>query len=40
MKQRKLKDGTTVEELEKPVNITILTKSPKYWKIIYIETGK
>lgn len=40
MKLRKLKDGSEVEELAKPVNLTILTKCPKKWKIIDMETGQ
>ena len=39
MKKRILQDGTEVEELSKPVNLTILTKCPKKWKIIDMETG-
>jgi len=40
MKKRVLQDGTEVEELTKPVNLTILTKCPKKWKIIDMETGQ
>ena len=40
MKKRTLQDGTEVEELNKPVNLTILTKCPKKWKIIDMETGQ
>lgn len=40
MKKRALQDGTEVEELNKPVNLTILTKCPKKWKIIDMETGQ
>ena len=40
MKKRVLQDGTEVEELTKPVNLTILTKCPKKWKIIDMETGE
>ena len=40
MKTRVLQDGSTVEELDKPVNLTILTKCPKKWKIIDMETGQ
>ena len=40
MKKRILQNGTEVEELDKPVNLTILTKCPKKWKIIDLETGQ
>jgi len=40
MKKRILQNGTEVEELSKPVNLTILTKCPKKWKIIDLETGQ
>lgn len=40
MKLRKLKDGSEVEELDRPVNLTILTKCPKKWKLIDLETGQ
>ena len=37
---RKLKDNTEVEELMRPVNLTILTKGPKKWLITDLETGQ
>ena len=40
MKKRILQNGVEVEELDKPVNLTILTKCPKKWKIIDLETGQ
>ena len=40
MKKRILQDGSKVDELDKPVNLTILTKCPKKWKIIDMETGQ
>ncbi len=40
MKKRILKDGTSVEELPKAVPLTILTKCPKKWKIVDLETGQ
>jgi len=40
MKYRKLKNGDEVEELDHPVNLTILTKCPKKWKIVDMETGQ
>jgi len=40
VKKRILKNGLEVEELDKPVNLTILTKCPKKWKIIDMETGQ
>lgn len=40
MKKRVLQNGMEVDELDKPVNLTILTKCPKKWKIIDMETGQ
>ena len=40
MKKRILQNGERVEELDKPVNLTILTKCPKKWKITDMETGQ
>ena len=40
MKKRRLQNGIEVEELDKPVNLTILTKCPKKWKITDMETGQ
>jgi hypothetical protein len=40
MKTRTLKDGKVVKELDKPVNLTILTKCPEKWKIVDLETGQ
>jgi len=40
MKKRMLQNGIEVEELDKPVNLTILTKCPKKWKITDMETGQ
>lgn len=40
MKKRILQNGEKVEELDKPVNLTILTKCPKKWKITDMETGQ
>ena len=39
MKKRVLQDGTEVEALDKPVNLTILTKCPRKWEIKDLETG-
>lgn len=40
MKTRKIKDGMEVQELDKPVNLSILTKCPGKWKIVDMETGQ
>lgn len=40
MKERRLLDGSVVPELDKPVNLTILTKCPDKWQIIDRETGQ
>tara|TARA_B100000085_G_C18219937_1_gene381344 strand:- start:157 stop:390 length:234 start_codon:yes stop_codon:yes gene_type:complete len=37
---RKLKNGGEVPELDKPVNLTILTKCPEKWQITDLETGR
>ena len=39
-KQRKLKNGDTVEELEKSVTLVIKTKAHTKWKLIDQETGE
>jgi len=39
-KLRKLLDDSEVECLDKPVNLTILTKCPKKWKLTDMETGQ
>ncbi len=40
MKKRKLRFGTEVQELDKPVKLSILTKCPGKWKIVDMETGQ
>lgn len=40
MNTRKLKDGMEVQELDNPVSLSILTKCPKKWKIVDMETGQ
>ena len=40
MKTRTLKDGTEVQELDKRVELSILTKCPRKWKIIDMEWDK
>lgn len=40
MTHRVLKDGSEVEQLEKPVDLIIHTKAPGKWKIIDLETGE
>jgi hypothetical protein len=37
---RKLQDGSTVEELSEPVELTIKTKCPSKWLLIDRETGE
>jgi hypothetical protein len=37
---RTLKDGTEVQELEKPVVLEVRTKCPNKWKLIDMETGQ
>ena len=39
-KLRKLKNGETVEELEKSIKLIIKTKCPKKWIIEDLETGQ
>jgi len=40
VKTRKIKDGMEVQELDKPVQLSILTKCPAKWKIVDMETGQ
>lgn len=40
MKKRKLKFGTEVIELDKPVTLKIKTKCPNKWKLVDMETGE
>jgi len=40
LKTRTLKDGTEVQELDKRVELSIITKCPRKWKIIDMETGQ
>ena len=40
MKERVLKDGTVVKELEKPKILEVKTKCPEKWKLIDLETGE
>ena len=40
MGDRKLVDGTWVQELDEPVDLVIKTKCPSKWKIVDMETGK
>ena len=40
MKQRKLKDGSSVEELEQNVELVVKTKCPQKWKLVDLETGE
>jgi hypothetical protein len=37
---RKLKDGSTVEELVEPKILTIKTKCPEKWMLVDLETGE
>ena len=40
MKQRKLKNGSTVDELEQTVELVVKTKCPEKWRLIDMETGE
>jgi len=40
MKIRNLKDGSSAESFDTPVDLIIHTKSPGKWKIIDMETGE
>ena len=40
LKQRKLKNGVSVYELDEPVTLVIKTKAPMKWKLIDQETGE
>jgi len=40
MKTRKLKDGSEVPELDKPVTLHVKTKCPEKWLLIDMETDE
>jgi hypothetical protein len=40
MKERTLKDGTIVKELDKVKILEVKTKCPEKWKLIDLETGE
>jgi hypothetical protein len=40
MDKRKLKDGTEVDDFEKPIDLIIHTKAPGKWLLIDLETGQ
>lgn len=40
MKKRILKNGSSVDDFEKPIDIIIHTKAPGKWLIIDLETGE
>jgi len=40
MKKRILKDGSSVDNFDKPIDIIIHTKAPGKWLIIDLETGE
>lgn len=40
MKKRILKNGSSVNDFEKPIDIIIHTKAPGKWLIIDLETGE
>lgn len=40
MKERVLKDGTIVKELEKVKVLEVKTRCPEKWKLIDLETGE
>jgi len=37
---RKLKDGTEVEELDKPKELRVFTKCPEKYMLVDMETGE
>ena len=39
-KQRKLKNGNKVYELDEPIKLIVKTKAPEKWKLIDQETGE
>lgn len=40
MKKRILKDGSSVNDFDRPVDLIIHTKAPGKWLIIDLETGE
>ena len=40
MKERVLRNGRLVEELDEPVKLVIITKCPEKWRLIDEETGE
>lgn len=40
MNTRKLKDGSIVQEVDEPIELTIKTKCPEKWLLIDRETGE
>jgi hypothetical protein len=40
MKTRKLKDDTSVVELDFPIVLEVKTKAPEKWLLIDLETGE
>jgi hypothetical protein len=40
MDKRILKDGSSAESFDKPIELIIHTKAPSKWKIIDMETGE
>lgn len=40
MKKRILKDGSSVDDFDKPVDLIIHTKAPGKWLLIDLETGE
>ena len=40
MKERVLKDGTIVKELDKVKTLEVKTRCPEKWKLIDLETGE
>lgn len=40
MKERKLQDGSQVEELDFPITLEVHTKCPSKWKLVDLETGE
>lgn len=40
MKKRILKDGSSVDDFDQPIDLIIHTKAPGKWKLIDLETGQ
>ena len=38
--KRTLRDGTSVQELQKAVKLEVYTRCPQKWKLVDMETGE